>query len=643
MAEANRDHCKELYPIPIATLVTRLARDLAAGDAVYNIRRKAWWTPDPDVDVGIEHVGLRAGTPAGPASGPHTQLAQNLLMAYLCGGRFMELKTVQILDALELPRPCISVPHVGYNVEWSQELRVWQSAEEYVKGWMLTHMLCSELGPGVWPGPEVIYDLSLGYDLAGIQGEKVTGFIETMKDASGLIEEMRERLRAELPAELAAWAEVEVPAQISGSTTLSTFHGCPADEIEGIAAFTMERHGLHTIIKLNPTLLGFERCQKLLNETLGYDQIRLDPEPFEKDLQWVQLMEMIPRLEAVAAKQGVTLGVKFSNTLVMQSPDPGFGEQEMYMSGAALHALSLTLAAEFREATHNRIPITFSAGIDAKNFSPCVAAGLGPVTSCSDLLKSKGYARMTRYVQNLEKAIKKAGASDVAGLRGTPEAAAQRLTELAAEVRGDKRYTKAKNSKPPKKVGSVLELFNCLTCDICIPVCPNGANFSFPVPEGEHQPGLVRWEGERFEVEAGSPVIIDKRHQIGTTVDACNLCGECDVWCPETGGPYLSKPNVFLSPLSFEDHPERDGFLVSPDWRAITWRREGEIYHYALTEGGARFTTQSGTVDLDGDSAPVSSSGSGEVDLAIAVNMKLILGGLTASGASTWLAPPREA
>ena len=46
----------------------------------------------------------------------------------------MELKTVQVLDELQIPRPCIDMQTVGYNVEWSQELRVEQSLHEYVKG-----------------------------------------------------------------------------------------------------------------------------------------------------------------------------------------------------------------------------------------------------------------------------------------------------------------------------------------------------------------------------------------------------------------------------------------------------------------------------------------------------------------------------
>ncbi|MGH7449995.1 MAG: hypothetical protein ACRENG_01485 [bacterium] len=68
----------------------------------------------------------------GPAAGPQTQMAQNLVLSWLGGSRIIELKTVQILDQLKILRPCIDMTNVGYNVEWSQELRLKQSLREYV-------------------------------------------------------------------------------------------------------------------------------------------------------------------------------------------------------------------------------------------------------------------------------------------------------------------------------------------------------------------------------------------------------------------------------------------------------------------------------------------------------------------------------
>ena len=45
-----------------------------------------------------EIFGEKLEVPFGPAAGPHTQLAQNIVASYVAGGRFFELKTVQTLD-----------------------------------------------------------------------------------------------------------------------------------------------------------------------------------------------------------------------------------------------------------------------------------------------------------------------------------------------------------------------------------------------------------------------------------------------------------------------------------------------------------------------------------------------------------------
>ncbi len=623
----------DLYPIDFTTLVDRMDRELKAAGGLYDLPRREWWTPDPARDVSMQHLGRTLGTPAGPASGPHSQLAQNLVLSWLAGGRFMELKTVQVNDELEIPRPCIFVPHIGYNVEWSQELRVPQSALDYVKGWMLVHMLASEMGPGLWKGVESTWDISLGYDLAGIRTEKVRAYLDAMREAGPLIYGLFDML----PAHLAHWKDVEVPTCVSDSITLSTFHGCPAHEIEAIATQTLE-WGFHTVVKLNPTLLGHDRCRQML-DTMGYQFIGLNPGDFEQDLQWSQLMEMIPRLEAVAEKKGLELGVKFTNTLVHQGDEPPFEEGEVYLSGPPLHVLAHTLASEFRGATHERIPITFSAGVDATNFVRCVAGGLGPVTSCSDLLKARGYGRMTKYVRGLEKEMAEHGASNLTELRAAVGGATAHLSATTAGLLEDPRYHRAENEKAPKKTGTDLELLDCLTCDKCIPVCPQHANFAVAVETGEHRPGRVTWSGSEFFVREGELLIAAKRHQIGTLADACNHCGQCDPWCPEDGGPYLAKPNLFLNPQAFTDHPERHGFLLSPDRRQILWRKShGVVFEYDTHGEQAVLRTSEGAVWLAED-APTRTEGSGDVDLTVAVTMRLFLEAWQREEIESWLPP----
>lgn len=132
----------ELKPAPFGDLVTRLFLEPARQDTLFELPRRAWYLPGAgDPDMGVPFHDQHAGNPSGPASGPHTQMAQNLVLSYIAGARIMELKTVQVNDRLDIPRPCIDMTNVGYNVEWSQELRVGESLREYVAGMMLITML----------------------------------------------------------------------------------------------------------------------------------------------------------------------------------------------------------------------------------------------------------------------------------------------------------------------------------------------------------------------------------------------------------------------------------------------------------------------------------------------------------------------
>src|ERR1039457_564381 len=197
----------ELTPIPFKLLVTRLFRELAQKKAAF--------------DLSCSVHGQRASTPFGPAAGPHTQLAQNIVLSWLVGGRVIELKTVQIKDDLVVPRPCIDMQTIGFNVEWSQELTLAQSLEEYVKASMLIDMLkASGWAPGFG---DTVFDMSVGYDLAGISSTRVRAFMSGLKDASAIVE----RLRAQFPAELAHLRDTPFKTRISDTVTLSTFHGCP--------------------------------------------------------------------------------------------------------------------------------------------------------------------------------------------------------------------------------------------------------------------------------------------------------------------------------------------------------------------------------------------------------------------------------
>ena len=94
----------------------------------------------------------------------------------------MELKTVQINDELTIARPCIDAANVGYNIEWSQELKVARFARP-VRARGDARSTCCAARRSVFGRPfgdvdfggiagETIYDMSIGYDLAGIRSER---------------------------------------------------------------------------------------------------------------------------------------------------------------------------------------------------------------------------------------------------------------------------------------------------------------------------------------------------------------------------------------------------------------------------------------------------------------------------------------
>ena len=115
----------------------------------------------------------------------------------------------------------------------------------------------------------------------------------------------------------------------------------------------------------------------------------------------------------------------------------------------------------------------------------------------------------------------------------------------------------------PRKIGSHLVVFDCINCDKCIPVCPNDAMFSYEVaPFRAAYEHFVARKGEIARIPAGV-FETTKAHQLANFQDFCNECGNCDVFCPEDGGPYIEKPRFFGSLDAFAATPARDGFFAS--------------------------------------------------------------------------------
>ena len=672
----------ELIPYPFAALIERMFSELESADSIFDLPSKSFFLGREGRDYSVPFHDKRAPTPLGPASGPQTQMAQNLVLSWLCGCRILELKTVQILDELEIPRPCIDMETIGYNVEWSQELKLEQSLHEYVKGAMLIEILKASGKLKMAPGfGEVIYDMSVGYDLKGIQTERVQDYIRGMKDASAVVEHYRKQI----PDRFSQFRDLDFPTNLSNSLTLSTFHGCPPDEIERIIDFLLNEHSLNCIIKLNPTLLGEERVRELLQGVMGYEAVNVPSKAFQTDTSWDQAQGFVQRLGVTAAQLGLGFGVKFSNTLIVENHRSFFpeSEKEMYLSGPPLHVLATNLVDRFRDRFGDHYPISFSAGIDRKNFADAVAIGLTPITSCSDLLKAGGYSRATTYFRELDSRMDRLGVNTIPDYiikaygnaeqalsecgkdvedskidscrkaleEGTSllEAAGEDLygrwlsqckllnTQTYAEnATLDQRYALVKNSKPPTKVGSMLELFDCLTCDKCIPVCPNDANFMLSIPPEQVPVKTLTFQDGNWSVEESGKLVLEKKHQIANFADFCNECGNCDIFCPEDGGPYVLKPRFFGSRESFREFSNHDGFFIERNngGDTVLARFSQDEYESTLMNGEVQFSGPGFNIRFSADDPEKTLSGEAEtsVDLTRYEIMEKIRWGILESG-----------
>ena len=495
----------------------------------------------------IEIFGRKLENPVGPAAGPHTQLAQNLVAAYVAGARFFELKTVQKMDGPELsaciPKPCIVAEDEAYNCEWSTELYVPQAMAEYIKGWILIHVIAKEFGLGNPDGFQ--FNMSCGYNLEGIKDKKIDDFIEGLKDAgdTAIFKECKQWLWEHISLfEHVTKEDIEaIPAEICNSITLSTMHGCPPQEIENIVTYLLKEKHINTYVKCNPTLLGYEFVRKAMDD-LGYDYMAFTDFHFKDDLQYEDAVPMLKRLMETAAQEGLSFGVKLTNTFPVDIKRQELPGEEMYMSGKALFPLSISVASRLAESFDGKLPMSFSGGADQKNIDQIVGCGIWPVTVATVLLKPGGYKWLTRIAEK----------ADTCEIEKDGKVQVEELKKLATDSLTDAHYQKTVKKAAGKQTEEKSPLLDCLkkkdapkvkefarhkrVCGNCADVCPNRANVLIEVPEME---------------------LLQILH-----IDyMCNECGNCRSFCQYAGAPYKDKFTLFATEEDMKDSTN-NGFTV---------------------------------------------------------------------------------
>ena len=448
-----------MTPIPFGNLMNWILKEHKKG-AIFGVRRP--FVADPSHTYEI--FGRKLETPFGPAAGPHTQLAQNIVASYVAGSRFFELKTVQKLDGEDLPvnKPCIKADDECYNCEWSTELYVPQAFDEYVKAWFACQVVAKEYGLGAMDGFQ--FNMSVGYDLEGIKLEKIDKFIEGMKDASEtpVFKECRQWLldNADLFEKVTKEDIEGISPEVCNCATLSTLHGCPPQEIERIARYLIEEKKVHTFIKCNPTLLGYEYARDMM-DSMGYDYVAFGDFHFKDDLQYSDAVPMLERLQALAGEKGLEFGVKITNPFPVDVKAGELPSEEMYMSGKSLYPLSMSVAMKLARDFGGKLRISYSGGADYFNIKDIVDAGIWPVTMATTMLKPGGYQRLEQIGQIFAKDEAKA-------FEGVN---AERVAQLVEAAKTDKHHVKAVKPLPSRKIKRPVPLTDCFVAP-CEEGCP---------------------------------------------------------------------------------------------------------------------------------------------------------------------------
>ena len=466
-----------------AQLMNWVIREHDTKGTVFGVRRP--YRADREKDWKIFDRSLE--TPIGPAAGPNSQLAQNIIVSYYAGARFFELKTVQIMDGAELAacvnKPCIKADDEGYNCEWSTELYVPEAQDEYIKAWFILHVMAKEYGLGAQDGFQ--FNISVGYDLAGIKSPKIDLFIDSMKDAKdtetwktckSYLEEHMDDFKNFTKEDLDG-----IPSAICNSVTISTLHGCPPREIESIADYLLEEKGFHTFIKCNPTLLGYEFARETMDQ-MGYDYLVFGRFHFEDDLSYADAVPMLTRLMEKADGLGLQFGVKITNTFPVDVKEGELPSEEMYMSGKALYPLSISLAAKLSREFDGKLRIAYSGGADAFNIDRIVECGVWPVTAATTILKPGGYQRLEQMAKKLEPLAGK----EFTGIY------VEKLNELALSAVTDAHHVKAAKIPPSRKSSQPVPLMNCFTapCEEGCPIHQDVSTYMKLWEEGKPEEGM---------------------------------------------------------------------------------------------------------------------------------------------------------
>jgi putative selenate reductase len=445
-----------------------------------------------------------------------------------------------------IEKPCIDVKNVGYNVEWSTELTVEEAANEYIKGSILLQVMAVELG--LSDIKDFVFNISVGYNLEGIQAKKISDFIDNLKEARNT-ETFKECIRV-LKNNINKFKRFKledidkISSKITNTVTLSTMHGAKAEEILDIARHLVTNKNINTFIKCNPTLLGYENIRQIL-DNLGYNDIVIRKKDFDHDLKFDMAVDIVNELKMLGKENDVFVGIKLTNTLPVYNSRNILPGESMYLSGKPLYPIAIGVSRMFAEALNGDIHISLSGGIDKNNIVSVLKTGIAPLTVSTLLLKPGGY-------KNMKSLVDKISAEQIEFEKLNVEV----MKELAENAKDDTNY---KNKGDGRYLEDTLPTYDCFkkNCGICVDVCPNRAN--------------MRVYDDRF----------DAAYQIVHIENRCNECDNCHTFCTRGGFPYFKKVTLFADHEEFENS-ENAGILKLEDGKFKLRDEDKNEYTYEI-------------------------------------------------------------
>ncbi len=276
-----------------------------------------------------------------------------------------------------------------------------QAMDEYIKAWCALKVLSKVYDLGDPDG--FVFNMSVGYDLEGIKGEKVNTYIDGMMDArrTAHLPGVHGRSDRSCSRRRATSSTPSPPVSPAASPSLPSTDVLPMRSSALPAISSTEKH-LHTFVKCNPTILGYETARRTL-DAMGYDYIVFDEHHFNEDLQWADAVPMFQRLQKLADSCGLEFGLKLSNTFPVDTTRGELPNNEMYMSGRSLFPLTIEMCHRISRQFGGRMRISFAGGAEYFNCDKLFAAGIWPITVATTILKPGGYNRLLQMVEKVER------------------------------------------------------------------------------------------------------------------------------------------------------------------------------------------------------------------------------------------------